>query len=221
MITWKKWKEVNLWLFYLERGFGIGFFKSKKNFSSDSFFHRLKFFCKNDKFNSTGYLVTDVVGKMILKSSKQLQPNRKLFIYSGHDTTLINVLRALNITSQTTNKPDFTSSLHFEMHHNRNIEHDFEVKVDFCWKWNLLALIIVKEQKKNFSFNLLVFCITPSCWSDSILSLSNFQLFYRFNSESDLKQINIPNCDRPCSLAAFIDAVEHIIVYDYEQECSI
>lgn len=78
----------------------------------------------------TGYLVTDVVGKMTLKSNKQLQPDRRLFIYSGHDTTLINVMRALNITSQTTNKPDFASSLHFEMHHNRNIKHDFEVKVD-------------------------------------------------------------------------------------------
>lgn len=81
--------------------------------------------------HSIGYLVTDILNKMTLKSNNQLKPNRRLFIYSGHDTTLINVLRALNITSQTTNKPDFASSLNFEMHHSRNIPDDFEVKVKY------------------------------------------------------------------------------------------
>ncbi|XP_055306002.1 lysosomal acid phosphatase-like isoform X2 [Sitodiplosis mosellana] len=114
------------------------------------------------------------VNRMTLKSDNQLKPDRKLFIYSGHDTTLINVMRALNITSQTTNKPDFASSLHFEMHHNPNDKDEFEVKI-----------------------------------------------FYRSDSECELKPIDIPKCDRPCSLIAFTKAVKHLIIRDYEQECII
>lgn len=75
-----------------------------------------------------GYLVTDVLDKMIRTKNNQLKPARKLFIYSGHDVTLVNVMRALNISSQTSNKPDFASALHFELHHNP-IDDDPEVKV--------------------------------------------------------------------------------------------
>lgn len=72
--------------------------------------------------------MTDVLDKMIRTKSNQLKTARKLFIYSGHDVTLVNVMRALNISSQTSNKPDFASALHFELHHNP-IDHDSEVKV--------------------------------------------------------------------------------------------
>lgn len=75
-----------------------------------------------------GYLVTDVLDKMIRIKKAQLDPARRLFIYSGHDVTLVNVMRALNISSQTSNKPDFASALHFELHHNP-IDNDSEVKV--------------------------------------------------------------------------------------------
>lgn len=76
-----------------------------------------------------GYLVTDVIDKMIQIKSNQLQPARRLYLYSGHDVTLVNVMRALNITSQTSNKPDFTSAMHFELHRNPTFDNDFEVRV--------------------------------------------------------------------------------------------
>lgn len=76
-----------------------------------------------------GYLVTDVIDKMMAKMKNQLKPNRKIFIYSGHDVTLVNVMRALNIIDQTTRKPDYTAALHFELHHNPHLENDLEVKV--------------------------------------------------------------------------------------------
>lgn len=56
-------------------------------------------------------------------------PSRKLYIYSGHDVTLVNVMRALNIIEQTSTKPDYSSALHFELHRNPNIETDLVVKV--------------------------------------------------------------------------------------------
>lgn len=80
-----------------------------------------------------GYLVTDVLDKMIQLKKKQLRPARKLFIYSGHDVTLVNVMRALDIISQTSRKPDFASALHFELHHNPIFDNDSEVKV-IQWK---------------------------------------------------------------------------------------
>lgn len=80
-------------------------------------------------FYFSGYLVTDVLDKMIKIKNKQLKPARKLFIYSGHDVTLVNVMRALDIISQTSNKPDFASALHFELHQNPLFDNDSEVKV--------------------------------------------------------------------------------------------
>lgn len=77
----------------------------------------------------SGYLITDVLDKMVLKRAKELNPDRKIFIYSGHDETIINAVRAMDITSQTTNKPDFISSLYFELHKNPNLVDDLEVKV--------------------------------------------------------------------------------------------
>ena len=80
-------------------------------------------------FSFSGYLVTDVLDKMTQIKNKQLKPPRKLFLYSGHDVTLVNVMRALNIISQTSSKPDFASALHFELHRNPIFDNDSEVKV--------------------------------------------------------------------------------------------
>lgn len=59
------------------------------------------------------------------------QFKRRLFIYSGHDVTLINTMRALDIVSQTSRKPDYGSALYFELHQNPNFDNDLEVKVYF------------------------------------------------------------------------------------------
>lgn len=76
-----------------------------------------------------GYLVTDVFDKMVRKRNGELKPPRKLYIYSGHDVTLVNVMRALDIIPQTSIKPDYASALHFELHRNPELESDMEVKV--------------------------------------------------------------------------------------------
>lgn len=47
------------------------------------------------------------------------------------------------------------------------------------------------------------------------------QIFYSFNSDSDLKPIKIPNCDSPCSLIKFSKAVELIVIRNYEETCAI
>lgn len=62
-------------------------------------------------------------------SSTQTKSNRNLYIYSGHDVTLVNTMRALNISSQTSRKPDYGSALYFELHQNPDLANDLEVKV--------------------------------------------------------------------------------------------
>lgn len=70
---------------------------------------------------------------MIQKSKGKLNSNRKFFFYSGHDTTLMSVMRALNITPKTTSKPDFAASLTIELHANRHTNDNFEVRVSFLY----------------------------------------------------------------------------------------
>lgn len=82
-----------------------------------------------------GALLTEIIDHMTKKRSRTLTPNRSMFIYSGHDVTLVNMMRALDIIDQTTMKPDYASALVLELHHSVTFRDDFEVKV--C---NLLGL---------------------------------------------------------------------------------
>lgn len=66
---------------------------------------------------------------MIKKRSHLLVPERSIFVYSGHDVTLVNLMRALDITEHTSRKPDFAATLVFELHHSVVFEDDFEIKV--------------------------------------------------------------------------------------------
>lgn len=66
---------------------------------------------------------------MIKKRNQLLEPNRNIFIYSGHDVTLVSLMRALGIIDQTANKPDYAATLVFELHNSITYADDFEVKV--------------------------------------------------------------------------------------------
>lgn len=76
-----------------------------------------------------GALLTEILDNMTKKRGRTLTPNRSIFIYSGHDVTLVNLMRALDIIDQTTMKPDYASALVLELHHSVTFKDDFEVKV--------------------------------------------------------------------------------------------
>lgn len=44
-----------------------------------------------------GFLVKDILDRFTAKIEKKLEPNRSLYIYSGHDTTIIGILSALGL----------------------------------------------------------------------------------------------------------------------------
>lgn len=92
--------------------------------------------------------MTDILDKMLLKQNNKLQPNRSLYIYSGHDVTLVNTMRALDIVAQTSRKPDYGSALYFELHQNPSLEKDMEVKVSWA---NVQQMIANFKLKNIFS----------------------------------------------------------------------
>lgn len=57
------------------------------------------------------------------------QDETKLYLYSAHDTTLVNVLRAMGFTEELF-KPDFAAALIFELVLSEDVEeHDLELDV--------------------------------------------------------------------------------------------
>lgn len=60
------------------------------------------------------------------KRSDELKPDTKLFVYSAHDLTLVNILKALSFKEEFL--PDYGATLIVELH-NVPETVDFEVKV--------------------------------------------------------------------------------------------
>ncbi|XP_058467681.1 lysosomal acid phosphatase [Malaya genurostris] len=76
-----------------------------------------------------GAIVSELLDNMLKKRAGILMPERSIFVYSGHDVTLVNLMRALNVIDQTTGKPEFAATIVFELHHSITFDDDFEVKV--------------------------------------------------------------------------------------------
>ncbi|KAL7729747.1 hypothetical protein ACLKA6_014615 [Drosophila palustris] len=121
-----------------------------------------------------GAFLTEILKKMQNKRRKNLNPDRKIFLYSGHDVTLVNVMNSLGIIDQTSKLPEYAAALVFELHNSKSFsDGDFEVK-----------------------------------------------LVYYFNSEDKFpKELNIPNCDAPCSLTQFGQTLEPLLLDNYDETC--
>lgn len=78
-----------------------------------------------------GAIVSEIFEKLKSKSNGSLLPDRNIFIYSAHDVTLVNTMRALNISDQTSRKPDYAATLAFELHQGllENRPSEYSVKV--------------------------------------------------------------------------------------------
>ncbi|KAH8311267.1 hypothetical protein KR044_005295 [Drosophila immigrans] len=121
-----------------------------------------------------GAFLTEILKKMQNKRRKNLNPDRKIFLYAGHDVTLVNVMNSLGIIDQTAKLPEYAAALVFELHNSKSFsDGDFEVK-----------------------------------------------LVYYFNSEDKFpKELSIPNCDAPCSLTQFGQALNPLLLDNYDETC--
>jgi len=142
-----------------------------------------------------GAFLTDILNKMQNKRKRNLNPDRKIFLYSGHDVTLVNVMNSLGILDQTTKLPEYASALAFELHHSKSFsDGDFEVKVG-----NSVLLLTMG------------FLPVWVVW---------LQLVYYYNSEDKFpKELTIPNCDAPCSLTQFEASVKALLLDNYDETC--
>lgn len=66
-----------------------------------------------------------MIEHMSYKRDERLQPDRKIFFYSAHDITIINVLQTLGFTEIL--KPDYGAAVLLELH--KSLTSDYEVKV--------------------------------------------------------------------------------------------
>lgn len=73
-----------------------------------------------------GLLITDTFEQMVLKRNDKLSHN--LAIYSGHDSTLFNVMKPLNVLNQTTFVPEYLAMLSFELHCDTSDDCNVQVK---------------------------------------------------------------------------------------------
>lgn len=89
-----------------------------------------------------GPLISDITKQMVSKCAGDL--NRNFAMYSGHDTTLNFVMKALNVIDQTTEIPDYGATLCCEMYRHDD-DDDCEVNV------SIINFIFV-EHMRTFRF---------------------------------------------------------------------
>lgn len=76
-----------------------------------------------------GPFLTKMFDEMKDKANNKLSPkDRKMFIYTGHDSTVVNVMAALKIWKR--QLPRYSSMVIFELHKNKQTgEHYVEVNI--------------------------------------------------------------------------------------------
>ncbi|CAO1431051.1 unnamed protein product [Diamesa tonsa] len=82
-----------------------------------------------------GPLMTEIIELMTNKRQHLFNHERTISIYSGHDVTLVNLMRAMNIIDQTSKKPDYSAALVIELHHSLDHIDDYDVKVYYYFSY--------------------------------------------------------------------------------------
>lgn len=122
-----------------------------------------------------GAIVGELLDNAIRRRTGILSPERNIFIYSGHDVTLVNLMRALDVIRQTPGKPDFSAAIVFELHHSITFDDDYEVKIVYFYN---------SDDKYPKEFKI------PSC--PSPCSLTKF--------EEAMEAVRLRNYDEMCQL---------------------
>lgn len=76
-----------------------------------------------------GPLISEIMDNIVKKRLGILFPNRNVFIYSGLDVTLINVIRALRVYDQISGLPNYSSALAVKLHQSLIFNESYEVRV--------------------------------------------------------------------------------------------
>lgn len=141
-----------------------------------------------------GFLIKDIMKRFTDKMNAMLQPDRKLWLYSAHDLTIINVLNAIGLYDVSV----IGFFIHFYCHH-------------------FLSLTV-------FTFNQMHFPPYGASLHFELFKTHEeeyyFQIFYRQAEEEYPAALSIPGCGVKCTLKQFFDLYQDIIPGDdFEEEC--
>lgn len=118
----------------------------------------------------TGPLLKQINDNMAAKVRGELQPDRKVFLYSGHDFSILGLLGSLTRSRQLMPQPAFGASLAFELYRNARGEHIVKVKYLHSFSDETPEDIFVRE------------CGTP-CFLDKFLEITQYVIPGDWNKE--------------------------------------
>ncbi|XP_055603908.1 lysosomal acid phosphatase-like [Uranotaenia lowii] len=84
-----------------------------------------------------GATFTEFLKLMKAKKSKTMSPDRSIFIYSGHDLTQVALMDSMGMLDQTTDRPEYASTVAFELHENSYLPGDLEVRMVYFKNWTV------------------------------------------------------------------------------------
>ncbi|XP_055589845.1 lysosomal acid phosphatase-like [Uranotaenia lowii] len=76
-----------------------------------------------------GATFTEFIKIMKSKQAKTLSPDRSVFIYSGHDSTQVSLLDSMGMLDQTTDLPEYASTVAFELLENTGLPRELEIRM--------------------------------------------------------------------------------------------
>lgn len=155
-------------------------------------------------YTTTKYMKTIKGGPLVTKIVNEMQQfqsdnsSRTVHIYSGHDFTLVSVMRLLDLTNQTTGVPEYGATLAFELHDS--IEdglNQLELRVSISWTIDNCTIYFM-----------------------NIFPAQQIVYYFDFN-EKKPKQLTIPNCPAPCMLDQFVKSIKFVLDFDYANACKL
>lgn len=136
------------------------------------------------------------------------QDTRRAYFYSAHDITLVNLLRTMGFTNEYF-KPEYGSTLIFQLHAGSNFTEDMELKViSLCVESNRFFQLCLFFLKFYFTPFLLIFFIPF------------LQLMYLNDTKTLIPHyMNIPKCGTPCLLKNLMKLWKNVLPDNWDNEC--
>ncbi|KXJ74856.1 hypothetical protein RP20_CCG012841 [Aedes albopictus] len=76
-----------------------------------------------------GAILSEYLKKMKAKRDGTLRYSQRMFFYSGHDVTQVNLFNSLGMKKQTLQRPELGSAIVFELHKNKDLWMDWELRM--------------------------------------------------------------------------------------------
>lgn len=145
----------------------------------------------------SGFLLSEIFEHFSQKISSTLQPDRSLWLYSAHETTIANMLNSLGLFNVCDNIFTYFDIILINRNNNQTLF--------FCQQMR------IPPYASSLHFELY-----KTSANDHYI-----QLYYRTANEENPPSLNIPGCGEKCSLDQLYDIYKDIIPEDFDSECDL